>query len=243
MDFSLGVALVTGANRGIGNAVVQALVARGVSKIYAGTRNPTSLETGGRIVPVELDICDKEQVQAAAKRCADVTILINNAGIARMTPLLWGSDDSAAREEMRVNYFGTLGMCRAFAPILKGNGGGVIVNVISLLARVSLPQLGSYAASKAALYSLTQGIRGELAPQGTRVIGVLPGLVDTEMTKRINVPKMTAPEVADAIVDALADSESSDIYPGSTSDIASLLQRDPVAVERRFATLLPSLTR
>ena len=233
MDFGGRVALVTGANRGIGAAIVEALVAAGASKVYAAMRRPTGGD-GGKIVPLALDVTDPTQIAAAAHDCRDVEILVNNAAIALGQPLLAATDAGAAEREMRVNYLGTLAMSRAFAPILANNGGGAIVNIVSILGRVSLPRVGSYSASKAAAFSLTQGLRGELAAQGTLVVGVMPGFVDTDMTKGLALPKMTPRAVAESVIAALR-SGTEDVYPGEAAEIAAALQRDPKAVEKRFA--------
>jgi NAD(P)-dependent dehydrogenase (short-subunit alcohol dehydrogenase family) len=225
-------ALVTGANRGIGAAVVDALIAGGAACVYAGTRTPTPSGRAG-VVPIELDVTDEALVTAAARRCGDVHILVNNAGVLAGQPLLGTEDRGAAEREMRVNYFGMLAMCRAFAPILGRNGGGAIVNVLSILSRVSVPIIGSYAASKAASYSLTQGIRGELRAQRTLVIGILPGFVDTEMVANVPLPKLPPTAVAASIVEALRD-EVEDVYPADAPDVARGLLTDPKGVERQF---------
>ena len=143
---------------------------------------------------------------------------------------------------MRVNYFGTLQMCRAFAPVLAHNGGGAIVNVLSILSRVNLPSVGSYSASKAAALSLTQGIRSELARQGTMVIGVLPAFVDTAMASRVTMPKLPPKAVAEAILAALRDGIE-DVYPGEAAAVAAALEKDGKAVEQQFARMATSMRR
>jgi NAD(P)-dependent dehydrogenase (short-subunit alcohol dehydrogenase family) len=173
-------------------------------------------------------------VARAARHCRDVEILVNNAGVALLQPLIGASDLDAGEQEMRVNYFGTLAMCRAFAPVLAHNGGGAIVNVISILARVPSPFSGSYSASKAAELSMTQAIRGELAPQRTLVIGVMPGYVDTDMVRGFDVEKLPPQAVGAAVVQALRDG-TEDVYPGPAASIAVELLRDPKAVEKQFA--------
>lgn len=229
------VALVTGANRGIGAAIVGALLESGVKRVHAGVRSlPAEPPTDPRVVPVLLDITDDARLAEVAAELGDVSILVNNAGISSGQPLLGARDPQAAAQEMRVNYFGTLAAVRAFAPVLKANGGGAIVNVLSILGRVNLPAVGSYSASKAAAFSLTQGIRAELASQGTLVVGVMPGFVDTDMTTQVKQPKMTPAAVATEIVGALQ-LGIEDVYPGPASEIAAGLLRDPKAVERSFA--------
>jgi NAD(P)-dependent dehydrogenase (short-subunit alcohol dehydrogenase family) len=238
IDISESTALVTGANRGIGASLVEALVAAGAKRVYAAARTP-SPATSDRVVPIALDVTDEARVAEVAALASDVQILVNNAGISRSQPLLAGAHD-APHEEMRVNYFGTLAMCRAFAPVLARNGGGAIVNLLSILARAALPSIGSYSASKAAEWSLTQSIRAELAAQGTLVVGVMPGFVDTDMTSGLALPKLAPSAVAAAILDALR-TGTEDVYPGeAAAAIASELQRDPKAVERRFASFATS---
>ena len=238
------VALVTGTNRGIGPEIVKALLAAGVAKIYCGARDKAKLaklvvRNSARLVPIDLDITKPEEIAAAAKACPDVTLLVNNAGINFNTPLFGIASTENARQEMEVNYFGTLAMCRAFAPILKQNQGGTIVNMISILAHVNLPLMGSLCASKAAALSLLQALRAELAAQGTHVMGVLPGAVDTDMTRGIDVPKMAPAEVASAIIHGLRNGLE-EIYPGAmAAGVATGLALDPKAVEKQFSGFLP----
>jgi NAD(P)-dependent dehydrogenase (short-subunit alcohol dehydrogenase family) len=235
MNLTGTVALVTGANRGIGAAIVQALLESGVRRVYAGVRSlPVEAPKDARIVPVLLDITDDARLAEVASTLGDVSILVNNAGISLGQPLLAARDPEAAAQEMRVNYFGTLAVVRAFAPVLEANGGGAIVNVLSILGRVNLPAVGSYSASKAAAFSLTQGIRAELAAKGTLVVGVMPGFVDTDMAAGVRQPKMTPAAVATEIVGALQ-LGIEDVYPGPASEIAAGLVRDPKGVERSFA--------
>lgn len=234
MEIKGAVALVTGANRGIGAALVDALVKAGAKRVYAGMRNPPAAVPGSVVVPVALDITDDARVAELARELGDVDILVNNAGISTGQPLLGAKDAHGAEQEMRVNYFGTLAMARAFAPILKKNGGGALVNVLSILSRVNLPASGSYSASKAAAFSLTQGIRAELARQKTLVIGVMPSFVDTDMTVRVNAPKMAATTVASDVVAAIL-AGTEDVYPGEAADIAAALQREPRAVAKSLA--------
>jgi NAD(P)-dependent dehydrogenase (short-subunit alcohol dehydrogenase family) len=186
MDIKGSVALVTGSNRGIGRCFVEALLARGAAKVYASARRPERLADlverhKGRVVRLKLDITVPADIAAAASQCGDVNLLVNNAGVNLQAGLVMAKDLAAARAEMETNYFGPLAMCRAFAPILASNGGGAIINMLSILARVNLPMYGSLSASKAAALSLTQGVRAELAKQGTLVVAVMPGAVDTEM--------------------------------------------------------------
>jgi NAD(P)-dependent dehydrogenase (short-subunit alcohol dehydrogenase family) len=237
MDITGKIALVTGANRGIGASIASALLAAGAARVYAAARAPQATSSTSNLVPIALDVTDRAQIERAALLCGDVQILVNNAGVALGQPLLAAADPLAAEREMRVNYFGTLAMCRAFAPVLARNGGGAIVNMLSILGRVSIPQIGSYAASKAAALSLTQSIRAELDAQGTLVIGVMPGFVDTDMARRVASPKLHPDAIGASIVEALRDGIE-DVYPGPAAAIASSLLEDPKGVERQFATLL-----
>lgn len=244
MQLENAVALVTGANGGIGQYYVEALRKAGVSRIYAGARNPTSLSKivaldPERIAPISLDITDEQSVIAAASDCSDITLLINNAGIGLLKGFLSAPDLSSARAEMEVNYFGTLAMCRAFAPVLKNNGGGAIVNMLSILGKVNLPMNASYSASKAAAVLMTQGIRAELASQNTLVVGVMPGTVDTEVSKNFPPPKVAPETVAQEALQAVID-EVEDVYPGEQAkEMAAQLLKDPKSLEKAMARMLP----
>jgi short-subunit dehydrogenase len=236
------VALVTGANRGIGAAFVSGLLAAGAKRVYAAARDPQTLaglaQRDVRVVPIALDIVDDTSVQEAAARRGDVDLVVNNAGVLRGGRLIAAADLSAARQEMEVNYFGLLRMSRAFAPILAANGGGTLINVLSILARMASPAGGGYSASKAAALSLTQAVRAELRSQGTRVIGVLPGFVDTAMAAGVSAPKISPSEVVRATLDALETGQE-EVYPGEqATQIAALLLQDPKAVEQLFAQLV-----
>lgn len=235
MELTGKTALVTGANRGIGRALVQALLDAGAERVYAAARSPAGFTPPPGAIALELDVTDAQSIRAAAQQVGVLDVLINNAGVSSGQPLLNTQDLEAAEREMRVNYFGTLAVSRAFAPALIARGGGALVNVLSILGRVSLPRAGSYSASKAAAFSLTQGLRAELRSHGTLVIGVLPGFVDTDMTTRITAPKITAKQVADDVLEALR-TETEDVYPGPAADIARSLQADSKAVERQLAT-------
>ncbi|WP_225823912.1 SDR family oxidoreductase [Streptomyces naphthomycinicus] len=206
MEINGAVAVVTGANRGIGLAFTRALLARGAAKVYAGVRSPESVrEPGVRALP--LDVTDEGQVAAAAATASDATLVINNAGIQAGPGLLVGSLEGA-RRELEVNYLGTWAVSRAFAPVLAANGGGALVNMLSVASwRVNRPW-PSYAASKAAEWSLTNALRVGLRPQGTLVVGVHVGFVDTDATADLDVPKVTSTEVAEKALDAVGRGES-----------------------------------
>jgi NAD(P)-dependent dehydrogenase (short-subunit alcohol dehydrogenase family) len=201
MQLKNAVVLVTGASRGIGAEFVAQLEERGASKIYAASRHASSVGVGG-VEPIQLDITDPSQVQAAAAAAGDVQVLINNAGISTGTSLVSG-DVADVRREMDTNFFGALLMTQAFAPILKANGGGAILNVVSALSWFTVPGGGAYAASKAAAWSLTDSARLELAEQGTHVVGVHMGLVDTDMSAGLQAPKISPSALAVAGLDAI----------------------------------------
>jgi NAD(P)-dependent dehydrogenase (short-subunit alcohol dehydrogenase family) len=197
-------ALVTGANRGLGKAFTQALLDRGARKVYAGARDPGSIEFADeRVVPVRLDITAEDDVRAAAEQCADVTLLINNAGAMQQQPFLSAPDMSAARTEMETNYFGTLAMARAFAPVLASHERSALVNMLSVVSFFSSPWNASYCASKSAQWSLTNALRTELHAQGTLVVGVHAGYIDTDMAATVGLPKVSPQVVADQTLDAV----------------------------------------
>lgn len=238
------IVLVTGANRGIGKAIVEQLIDQGAAKVYAGARNLETLKEivdngAGKIVPIELDITKEDQIRAAASQAKDITILINNAGIANFTAIIAAADTNSARQEMEVNYFGLLNMTRAFVPILKTNGSGALVNISTIGGLFGIPMLGTYCASKAAVHSLTQSVRGELASQGILVIGVYPGPIDTDMTKDTDMEKETPTQVAKAILKGIQNGIE-DVYPDKVSQETAVgLQADSKAVEKQWAEMLP----
>ena len=200
-------ALVTGANRGIGEAVVDALVAAGAAKVYAGARNvadlaPLTARHGARVVAVQLDVTNSAQIAAAVSIAPDVQLLVNNAGFAghaggAFTDPKW---ITAGRQEMDINFFGTFAVSQAFAPVLAKNGGGVITNIASMASLVNFALLASYSASKAAVHSLTQATRMMLKGQGTQVFGVYPGPIDTRMAEGIPFDKTSPADAAKAII-------------------------------------------
>ena len=206
-------ALVTGANRGIGLAIVNELLTRGIKKIYAAARNPGDLPDFGddRVVPIRVDITNPADIKAAAAQAGDVNLLINNAGTAAFANLL-DAPLETIQGDMNVNYYGTLRMVRAFAPVLEANEESAIVNVATIAAFVNFPGLGGYSASKAALFSLSQGIRIELAPRGISVHTVNPGPIDTDMAKDLDMEKTSPEDTAKSIVDALVAGDA-DIFP------------------------------
>jgi NAD(P)-dependent dehydrogenase (short-subunit alcohol dehydrogenase family) len=198
-------ALVTGANRGLGRQFAQQLAARG-AKVYAGARNPASVDLP-RVIPVALDVTDPASVTAAAAATGDVTVLINNAGSATGASLLDGAM-SDIELEMNTHFFGTLAVIRAFAPQLAAAGESAVLNVLSVLSWVSLPDSGAYCAGKAAEWSLTNALRQQLAPQGTRVTALHVGYLDTDMARAVTAPKLDPAVVAKLALDGIAAGET-----------------------------------
>lgn len=235
---------VTGSNRGIGRAIVEELIKRGAAKVYAAARNTNALKelagsSRGKLVAVALDVTNEEQISAAANGAPDTQILINNAGVAGYTGIIAAADIRSARAEMEVNYFGLMSMTRAFAPILKRNGGGVLVNISSIGGLVGIPAFGTYSATKAAVHSLTQSVRGELKAQGTLVIGVYPGPIDTDMAAGVAMNKETPQRVAQEILNGI-ESGAEEVYPDPVSkDVAARLKADPKGVEKEWSAMLP----
>ncbi|HTV00083.1 MAG TPA: SDR family oxidoreductase [Luteitalea sp.] len=216
-------ALVTGANRGIGRALVQALLERGATRVYAGARRPETLAdlvetSGGRVVPLQLDVTNASDIAAAASVATDVSLVINNAGVvsradAPFTDVQWLV---AGREEYEVNALGPLAVTQAFAPVLARQGGGAVANVASVVSFVSFPLAATYSASKAATHSITQWTRQALRDQGTYVAGVYPGPIDTDMAADIPLEKTSARDAAHAILDGLSRGDE-DILPDPTA--------------------------
>jgi NAD(P)-dependent dehydrogenase (short-subunit alcohol dehydrogenase family) len=244
MDIQGSVAFVTGANRGIGKAYIAALVQAGARRIYATARNVETLKdvvalAPDRVIPLALDVTNPAQILAAAQIATDVNLLINNAGVLSAGGFFAPNSVENAQWEMNTNYFGTLQMIRAFAPILKVNGGGVIVNMLSIVSVVSVPVYGSYSASKAALHALTQGIRAELAQQGTHVVAVFPGPVDTDMAEGVPMEKVAPSEIANASLQAV-EKQIEDVYPDPVSQNVFAEIHTPLkALEQQFAGMLP----
>lgn len=245
MNINGSVALVTGANGGIGRAYVDELLKRGASKIYLAARDPASLSElvrngNGRLVPLKLDVTDEAQVAEAAKTASDVTLLINNAGYAGGGGAFSTLDLAAARREMDVNYFGILSLVHAFAPVLRASGGGAVLNVLSFLSLVTLPTLGTYSASKAAALAATRSLRAELAAQGTAVIGVMPVQVETDMGQALPAPRLSPQEVAVESLDVV-EQGLDEVFPGKmTKDAAKGFAADPKTVQARFSTFIPA---
>jgi NAD(P)-dependent dehydrogenase (short-subunit alcohol dehydrogenase family) len=220
------VAFITGANRVIGLAFAQELLAAGARKVYAGARDPKRITLEGTH-PVRLDVTKPETISAAGSKYADVNLLINNAGIALWTGFLAPNSVEAARAEMETNYLGPLLLSRAFAPILAKNGGGAIVNLLSILSWVSVPSAGTYAASKAAAWALTNWLRTALREQGTQVVGVHAGPVDTDMAKDLTLPKVTPVDVVRQALRALEAEQDEVLSDDWTRQVKARLSAEP----------------
>lgn len=202
MKIENAVVLVTGANRGIGLAFARELLARGARKVYAAARNPASVTLPG-VEPLQLDVTKPDEIAAAAAQAADVTLVINNAGIAQPGGFLAPDSDEVARRIFETNFFGVLNMSRAFAPVLKTNGGGALLNVLSVAAWLNGGELAAYSASKSAAWSLTNALRHELAGQKTQVLGLHMAYVDTDLTQGFDVQKSSAEDIVKRALDGL----------------------------------------
>jgi NAD(P)-dependent dehydrogenase (short-subunit alcohol dehydrogenase family) len=234
MDLSTSVPAVTGASRGLGRSLVDALLERGAPKVYALARNPSTVRRDARVIPVRFDLLDAAGIHAAALQAPDATLLINNASVAAFAPPL-DADPADVRSEMDVNYHGTFDTIRAFVPVLERNGGGHIANVLSLLSLASTPPMSGYSASKAAAHSLTQALRPVLAAKGIVVHGVYPAGIDTDMLAGVDAAKTAPADVAAGILDGLA-LDQEDIFPDPNAQAMSeTWWSDPKAFERAFS--------
>ncbi len=233
------VAFVTGTNRGIGRAIVSELLDAGVAKVYAATRQPSASGaqyTDQRVVAVQLDVTNAGQVTAAAARGSDVNLLINNAGVLDFGDIITAPIADIERN-MATNFYGKLAMARAFVPVISDNGGGAIVNMLTLVSLVSMPGLAVYSASKAAAWSMALSLRASLAGQNIAVHNVFPGAVDTDMLAGVEMDKTNPRDVAAAIVKGVGAGDE-DIFPDPMS--ASVYESwcsDHKAVEKQFAEM------
>jgi NAD(P)-dependent dehydrogenase (short-subunit alcohol dehydrogenase family) len=226
--------LVTGANRGIGQALVEEALRRGARRVYAGTRQPLA-HPDGRVTPLTLDVTSAAQIQAAADQVESLDVLINNAGLALYDDL---SDRAALDQQLAVNLFGTNGVTQAFLPLLT-HSRGAIVNVLSVTAFAALPVIPAYSISKAAAFALSQSLRALLAGRGVRVHAVLTGPVDTDMSRGLDIPKASPESVARAIFDGVENGEE-DIFPDPMSQSLAESWRSGAAkaLERQYAALV-----
>ena len=237
-------ALVTGANRGIGAAVVDALVAAGAAKVYAGARNiadlaPLTTRHGARVIALQLDVTNPAQIAAAVSAAPDLRLLVNNAGYAGHAggPFTDPKWITAGRQEMDVNYFGTFALTQAFAPVLAKNGGGAITNIASVASLVNFALLASYSVSKAAVHSLTQATRMMLKGQGTQVFGVYPGPIDTRMAEGIPFDKTSPADAAKAIIAGI-EAGAEEIFPDPMSQgMGKGYFANPKETERQIAAM------
>lgn len=202
MQIKDSVVLVTGANRGLGLALAKAALAAGAKKVYAAARDASTVTLPG-VTPVQLDVTNPASVAAVARDLGDVSILVNNAGIATGSPVVGDGTIDKLRAEFETNVVGPMALSNAFAPVLKANGGGAIINILSALSWLSFPSTGTYSASKAAAWAVTNGLRGELEAQNTRVVGAHMGYMDTDMTAGIDAPKAKPEDVARIIFEGL----------------------------------------
>jgi NAD(P)-dependent dehydrogenase (short-subunit alcohol dehydrogenase family) len=223
MSFSVKgkAALVTGANRGIGKSIVETLLKNGASKVYAAVRNPDSAAdlvraSGGRVVTVELDLARPTTIAAAAKTAKDVQLVVNNAGVFKAGGLLAADAIDALQFQIDVNVYGLIRVAQAFAPVLAANGGGAFVQLNSVVSVKNFANSATYSASKAAAYSITQGLRDTLKAQGTLVVSVHPGPIATDMADSAGLGAIAEPAslVADGIIAALAAGEFH-VFPDS----------------------------
>jgi NAD(P)-dependent dehydrogenase (short-subunit alcohol dehydrogenase family) len=230
-------ALVTGANRGIGKAFAEALLERGAAKVYAGVRDVDNI-TDERLVPIQLDVTDPARVAAVAAELGDVDLVVNNAGTGRPgLPLAATLED--ARFELELNYLSLISMTEAFAPVLAANGGGAIVNMLSVVSWLAAPNLATYSASKAAAWSYSNSSRVELKRQGTEVVGVHVGFVDTDLIASFDVDKIQPQLVAAAAFDALEAGEPEALVDQWSREVKAGLSDDHrliyPGVEEQFA--------
>jgi NAD(P)-dependent dehydrogenase (short-subunit alcohol dehydrogenase family) len=233
MKIEGSVALITGANRGLGKAYVEALRAAGAVKIYAGARQPSDV-VDSHAIPIRLDVTSQADVELAAQRCQDVNILINNAGVMLKSPMLAEGSDVSMRREMEVNVFGVLAMIRAFAPILGKNGGGAIANMLSVVSWFTFPSNATYCASKHAALAVTDAARIQLRGQGTHVVAVYAGFIDTEMAADLagpGAPKTSPRQVADRTLEGIANGVDHVRADARSEEMWKLVRQNPEQVE------------
>ncbi|MBL8276016.1 MAG: SDR family oxidoreductase [Pelomonas sp.] len=208
MNIHGSIALVTGANRGLGAAFARVLLANGAAKVYAAARDPSSVKQAG-VVPVQLDVTKPDQVAALARDLRDVTLVVNNAGVFEPGPLLAPQSADALMRQMEVNALGPLRVVQAFAPVLAANGGSAVINMLSVLSWLTLANVsGTYSASKAAAWALSNGLRQELKAQGTELLSVHAGFIDTDMASGVQMPKTSPDDVARIALEALQAGQS-----------------------------------
>ena len=245
MKIEDSVALVTGANGGIGRAFVQELLKHGAAKIYLGARDPASLDglfvKSNKLVPVKLDVTKPEQIEDSARGASDINLLINNTGCAAYTGVLAAKDLTSTRREMEVNYFGVLALTRALKDAPAFHAGAAIVNVLSFIALTTIPVAGTYSASKAAALGLTRTLRAELKPRGAQVLAAIPVQVDTPLGVPLPEPKPKPEEVASDTLDGLKAGED-EVSTGALSrGAAEAFRNDPAGLQARMSTIVHAI--
>ncbi len=239
-------ALVTGANRGIGLGLVQALIAKGLKRVYVAGRDFDAQQSLAiqlknsttELIPLQLDVTSAEQIRAAAARIQQLDFLINNAGIATGSGFIGENSGEIAVQEMATNYFGPVNLTRALLPALTHSSGGGVINVSSIAGIANMPVLGPYSASKAALHSFTQGLRAELAGTNLLVQGVYPGPVETRLSEGYEMPKATPAEVAEVVLKAIENGEE-DVFPDAMSaNWYASFKANPKQLEKEYASWL-----
>ncbi|TLP44194.1 MULTISPECIES: SDR family NAD(P)-dependent oxidoreductase [Cohaesibacter] len=241
MEIQNSIAFVTGANRGVGKEYVAQLILGGAAKVYAGARNVDSLAdviaiNPDKVVPIKLDVTNSELIEKAAQQAQDVTLLINNAGSLTFGGALDITKDGLDRD-MAVNLEGLHNMTRRFTPVLAANGGGTIVNMLSLLSFLSAPGFSGYNASKAAAWSMTMSLRAYLAPKGIAILNAFPAGIDTDMLAGVDGPKDSAHDVARDVLKAVIAGDE-DVYPAMAAGVYEAWRQDQKAVEASFAQMM-----
>ncbi len=226
MKLENAVVLVTGANRGLGLAFAKEALARGAHKVYAAARNPDSITLEG-VIPVKLDVTNKDDIAKLVEQCSDLTSLTNNAGVAELGAILADDAESMLRRQLETNLYGPLRLTQSFAPVLANNGGGGIINVLSIASWITGPLLATYSVTKSAAWSMTNAVRQELAAQQTQVLGLHVGFIDTDLTKGLDVPKVSAEQVVSRTFDALEAGEAQVLADEPTQMIHQALSSAP----------------
>ncbi|HMK89321.1 MAG TPA: SDR family oxidoreductase [Methylocystis sp.] len=241
MKVKSSIAVVTGANRGIGRALVKALLDAGAAKVYAGARDPSKLGPvlsldAARVAPLKLDVTSPADIAAAALSAKDATLLVNNAGVLEDGSAL-DLERAAFERVFNVNFYGLLATSKAFAPVIEKNGGGGIVNVLSIVSFASMPGFSAYNASKAAAWSLTQSLRAQLAAKKIEVLAVFPGPIDTDMAAGVDIPKTSAEATAKAIVAGVEEGREDILPDPMAQQTYAAWTQDHKAVEKQFGAM------
>ena len=227
MQIKESIALVTGANRGLGAAFMRALLAAGATKVYAATRDPSSIAPQAGVVPVKLDVTQDDQVAALARDLSDVTLVVNNAGISEQVLLLGSGAVESLRRQFETNAVGPLRLIQAFAPTLAKNGGGGVINILSVLTWLTFPTTGAYGASKASAWALGNALRGELKAQGTELLAVHSALIDTDMARGLPGDKLSPDDLARAAIAALEAGQPEYLADPTTRGVHAGLSAQP----------------